>query len=327
MNYKIANALSNEILNLVIFPTEQCNFRCFYCYESFALGKMSDKTVQAILKLVNKRASTLKQLNISWFGGEPLMAKDIVIYLSQEFQKISQKFNIIYHANMTTNGYYLTSELLDNLLDLGITFYQITLDGSKETHDKIRVLSNKEGSFDQIWNNLLNFKKLKSKFNIIMRIHYSPDNIDDIKKFSQQIIHQFKNDNRYTIFFKDVSKLGGTNDDKLETCNSINEVQKYKMELSLLAKDFNLLSLEKGYICYASKTNTYLIRSDASLGKCTVALTEEVNNIGYLKENGELELDQNKCRLWAIGLQTEDSKHLACPYYALIKPNIIDTIN
>lgn len=325
MNYKIANALNNDILTLVIFPTEQCNFRCFYCYESFELGKMSEETVQSILKFVRKRASSLKQLNISWFGGEPLMAKDIVIYLSQEFQKISQEFNITYHANMTTNGYYLTNKLLDDLVNLGITLYQITLDGSKETHDKIRVLSNKEGSFDQIWNNLLDFKNLKSDFNIMIRVHYSPINIDDIKTFSKKIVNQFSNDNRYSIYFKDISKLGSSNDDNLLTCNT-NEIQKYKMELSLIAKDFNLTSIESDYICYASKTNTYLIRSDASLGKCTVALDEEVNNIGKLKENGELELDQEKCRLWSIGLQTENPDHLACPYYSLIKPNIIDIV-
>jgi len=78
---KIFYALRDDVLNLTILPTEQCNFRCFYCYESFKLGKMSKETSDSILKLVQKRASTLKILTIGWFGGEPLMAKDIVLSL------------------------------------------------------------------------------------------------------------------------------------------------------------------------------------------------------------------------------------------------------
>jgi uncharacterized protein len=288
---------------------------------------MSPETVEAILKLVKKRASTLKQLNISWFGGEPLMAKDIVIYLSQEFKKLSKKFNFTYQANMTTNGYYLNDKLLETLVDLGITIYQITLDGAKESHDKIRIMKNKKGSFDTIWNNLISFKKIDSSFDIMIRVHYSPATIVDIKRFAPLLVKTFDEDKRFGLFFRNVSKLGGENDNKLSTCTN-NETEEYQMELSLLSKDFNknanIISLESDYICYASKANSYMIRSDASIGKCTVALKEEVNHIGKLKANGELELDQDKFRLWSIGLQTENPEHLACPYHNLIEPAIVN---
>jgi len=327
MNYKIANALTNDTLSLIIFPTEQCNFRCFYCYESFELGRMSPKTVEAILKLVKKRASTLKQLNISWFGGEPLMAKDIVLYLSKEFKKLSKKFNFIYNGSMTTNAYYLTDKLLKTLVDLGINTYQITLDGSKEFHDKIRIMKNRKGSFDTIWNNLLSFKKIDASFDVMIRVHYSPVTITDIKNFAPLLVETFEKDKRFSLLFRNVSKLGGKNDKILSTCTN-NETQEYQMELSLLAKNFNknvnIVSIESDYICYASKANSYIIRSDGSIGKCTVALKEDVNNIGKLKDNGELELDHDKFRLWSIGLQTENPNHLACPYHSLIEPAIVN---
>ena len=326
MNYKIANALTNDILTLIIFPTEQCNFRCFYCYESFELGKMNTQTVEAILKLVKTRASSLKQLNISWFGGEPLMAKDIVLYLSEEFQKLAKEFDFAYNGSMTTNGYYLDNKLLKILVDLGVTSYQITLDGTKESHDKIRVMKNQIGSFDTIWGNLLSFREIDSQFNIILRIHYTPSTIADIKNFAPILVDTFKNDNRFNLYFKNVSKLGSENDDILSTCTN-NETQEYQMELGLLAKDFNVIETEPDYICYASEANSYMIRSDGSVGKCTVALKDDVNNIGRLKPNGELELDQDKFRLWSIGLQTEDADHLSCPYYNLIEPAMRNNIS
>ena len=323
MNYRVANSLTNDILSLIILPTEQCNFRCFYCYESFELGKMNSEVVEAILKLVRQRASSLKQLNISWFGGEPLMAKDIVLYLSEEFQKLSKEFDFIYNGSMTTNGYYLESKLLKTLVDLGITSYQITLDGSKESHDKIRVMKNQKGSFNTIWSNLLSFRKIDSQFRIGLRIHYSPTTILDIKKFAPTLVNTFKNDKRFSLLFKNIAKLGSVNDDILSTCTN-NEIQQYQMELGLLAKDFNVTETELDYICYASKANSYMIRSDGSVGKCTVALKDDVNNIGKLKSNGELELDQDKFRLWSIGLQTGDADYLACPYHNLIEPSIVD---
>lgn len=324
MNDQIAYALNDDILALSILPTEQCNFRCFYCYESFKLGKMSALLVESILKLIRKRGSDLKVLNIGWFGGEPLMAEDIVIYLSEEFSKLSKEFDFDYSAGITTNGYYLNSKLFNTLLKNGITSYQITLDGDKTAHDKIRTLANKDGTFEKIWGNLLAIKDINGDFTITLRIHYSPDNLSDIKKFSKLLNESFGDDKRFKIFFRNIAKLGGCNDEVLSTFSK-EESKKIQNELNELSTNIEPLPIED-YVCYASKANSFIIRSNGDISKCTVALDEDVNIVGKLNENGELELNQDKCRLWSIGLQTENPEHLACPYGSLIKPNIVDMI-
>ena len=321
---KIFYALRDDVLNLTILPTEQCNFRCFYCYESFKLGKMSKETSDSILKLVQKRASTLKILTIGWFGGEPLMAKDIVLSLSKEFKELSKKFNFTYSASITTNGYYLDSNLFDTLVENGLSSYQITLDGDKETHNKTRVLSNQEGTFDEIWNNLLSIKKSSANFDILLRIHYSPENLKNIKDFSKVLDKEFGQDNRFKVYFKNISTLGSCNDESLSTFNS-EESDEIQKDLNSLIDDVDTVT-EDDYVCYASEANTFIIRSNGDISKCTVALDEEVNIIGKLNSNGELELNQDKCKLWSIGLQTENREHLACPYFSLIKPNIVDVV-
>src|SRR5690242_7308023 len=78
---QFANAFSNSNLQLILFPTEQCNFRCTYCYEDFALGRMSDEIISGVKNLIAKRKD-LKHLNIMWFGGEPTAALDIVLDIS-----------------------------------------------------------------------------------------------------------------------------------------------------------------------------------------------------------------------------------------------------
>ena len=321
---KIFYALRDDVLNLTILPTEQCNFRCFYCYESFKLGKMNKETTEAILKLVQTRASSLKVLNIGWFGGEPLMAKDIVVYLSNRFKELSEEFNFEYFSSMTTNGYYLDSNLFDTLVKNGISSYQITLDGDKKRHNKTRILSNREGTFDKIWENLLSIKKSSADFNMLLRIHYTPKNLKDIEIFSKVLDQEFGKDDRFTIHFKNISTLGSCNDESLSTFN-VEESNKIQKDLNSLVDNIDTVT-QDDYVCYASEANTFIIRSNGDISKCTVALDEEVNIIGRLKSNGELELNQDKCKLWSIGLQTEDEAHLACPYYSLIKPKIVDVI-
>lgn len=55
-----------DMLHLILMTTEQCNFRCRYCYESFAKGKMTDETKAGVKALVKERAGTLDNLHISW---------------------------------------------------------------------------------------------------------------------------------------------------------------------------------------------------------------------------------------------------------------------
>src|SRR6266851_4736219 len=69
-------------LSLILLPTERCNFRCTYCYEKFKQGGMRNEVVQGVKSLLSRRIPTLHTLNISWFGGEPLLSLPIIEDLS-----------------------------------------------------------------------------------------------------------------------------------------------------------------------------------------------------------------------------------------------------
>jgi uncharacterized protein len=59
-----------DFLHLTIMPTLQCNFRCTYCYENFAQGKMSKEIQKGIILWVRKKMKTLAAMDVGWFGGE-----------------------------------------------------------------------------------------------------------------------------------------------------------------------------------------------------------------------------------------------------------------
>src|SRR5262245_26459110 len=75
---EIVRSVIDTELHLILLPTEACNFRCVYCYESFAYGRMEPWVVQGVKNLLSNRVANLDQLKISWFGGEPLLALDII---------------------------------------------------------------------------------------------------------------------------------------------------------------------------------------------------------------------------------------------------------
>lgn len=61
--------LFDDFLYLTILPTEQCNFRCSYCYENFLRGKMPDAIQEQLCEFVEKKIHFEKGLMVNWFGG------------------------------------------------------------------------------------------------------------------------------------------------------------------------------------------------------------------------------------------------------------------
>ena len=67
---------NQTVLNLTIAPTMACNMGCQYCYEENKAGVMNKEVKESLLEFVRERAKTLERLDISWYGGEPLLAME-----------------------------------------------------------------------------------------------------------------------------------------------------------------------------------------------------------------------------------------------------------
>ena len=67
------------------------------------------------------------------------------------------------------------------------------------------------------------------------------------------------------------------------------------------------------FVCYASKPNSFIIRSSGDIGKCTVVLRDPRNRLGRINPDGTMEVDPTLLTLWMQGFQSLDLETLACP--------------
>ncbi len=302
--------------HLILFPTEKCSFRCKYCYEDFSVGRMAPELVQGVKRLIEKRVQGVKQFEISWFGGEPLLAKDIIFDVQDFVQSIGGNFD--FSANMTTNGFALDVNLAKKLCERGVRTFQISLDGSKEYHDVSRVGKGGFPTFDRIMGNLLALRELDVDFKVLLRLHYHPGNVDGVKQLVRKLVSDFCADKRFKIHLKSVNNLGGPGDTFVVFDHRARE--RLKLELEALISNREMLHSGGGhdYVCYAARLNSLAIRADGRISKCTVALTDPKNTVGRLDFSGRVSIDKEKLRYWARGAELEGSglDALRCPLHA-----------
>ncbi|HEY0105418.1 MAG TPA: radical SAM protein [Rhizomicrobium sp.] len=303
---------ASNTLHLVLLPTEQCNFRCTYCYETFHNKKMAAPVVAGVKALIDHRAEELDILELGWFGGEPLLALDIIEDISRHAIARGAERNFALGASITTNGYFLDPANFRRCLDSRITGYQISLDGAEELHDKSRMLASGAGTFRRIWSNLVQMKAVQAEFIAVLRLHYNPENYKELARFGRTVREEFGDDKRFAVLFKAVERLGGPNDSAIAKMSreQRDEIEDYLADQSGIR---NRYEIPRKYVCYAGKGNSLVIRSTGGIAKCTVALHSDFNDIGTLRPDGYIDADQTKFRRWMAPVLEGRWKDAQCP--------------
>ena len=171
---------ADESVGLTICPTMGCNFDCPYCFENHKSGKMTRQTQEDVVGLAERMldAAGKKTLHVTWFGGEPLLAPDVIEGLSGRLIALCDARGAEYRASIVTNGYLLTQELADMLGGCRVEAAQITLDGLGAAHDRTRHLAGGGPTFERIADNL---RRLKLPFRVSVRHNIHADNRGEIK--------------------------------------------------------------------------------------------------------------------------------------------------
>ncbi len=178
---------SKVIKALCLHVAHTCNLNCSYCFAS--QGKyqgeraiMSAEVGKRALDFLIENSGTRRNLEVDFFGGEPLMNWDVVKEIVAYGRKREKEENKNFRFTLTTNGILIDDDVID-FCNKEMHNVVLSLDGRKEVHDKFRVDYAGRGSYDQIVPKFQEFVKRRGDKNYYMRgtfTHNNPDFTNDI---------------------------------------------------------------------------------------------------------------------------------------------------
>jgi len=263
---------SDQIHVINIIPTQDCNFRCVYCYETHKKVVMDDVTAAKIVKYIDSIAPTARILRVTWFGGEPLLEFNRIVALTEQFKRICADNGCKYHAQITTNGYLLTDDVIGKFKELSIEKAQITLDGPEEYHNRKRPLANGQGTYKVIKENIIKLLDIDKDITVALRVNIDEENFEHIEELLD-IIPEDKR-NRIELMLSNLFQ----NKDKLSL---------YNIYRNAIEKGYDYVYRENSYFtCHVCYKNGFSIGPDGTVFPCTHA-EEEGFTFGYINDEGK----------------------------------------
>lgn len=172
---------------LCLHVAHTCNLNCSYCFAS--QGKyhgesavMSLETGKRAIDFLIENSGNRRNLEVDFFGGEPLMNWDVCKELVKYAREIEKKHNKNFRFTLTTNGVLVDDEVID-FCNREMDNVVLSLDGRKEVHDRFRVTHNNKGSYDLVVPKFQEFAKRRGDKSYYMRgtfTHYNTDFTNDI---------------------------------------------------------------------------------------------------------------------------------------------------
>ena len=180
---------NHVIKALCLHVAHTCNLNCSYCFA--AQGRyqgeralMSLEVGKRAMEFLIENSGTRRNLEVDFFGGEPLMnwqmVKDLVAYCRQREKETGKNFRF----TLTTNGMLIDDDVID-FCNKEMSNVVLSLDGRKEVHDRLRVDYAGRGSYDTIVPKFQKFVKARGDKNYYIRGTYTHANTD----FTNDIFH------------------------------------------------------------------------------------------------------------------------------------------
>ena len=291
--------LGAKSMGLIFIPTYSCNLSCPYCLQGMKKDKkiISNEDLNRLLSFVKNRLSEARKetvaigkMNVTIYGGEPLMAKSQVIAFCDHLHAIAESEGVAMNIQIISNCTLLDDEMMDLMKKYNISI-QVSIDGNKNEHDKTRIKHDGSGTFDTIVENLkrLNDKGLKK--NTVIRINVNDSNV----KSAEQILSLLR-DYSDDIYFAFVSKYRGFNDgfDLCLSNHGYSEILTKK--IYPIYEKYGLpvyRPFGKEAPCSICTENRYVVDANLDVYKCEILVNQSDAKVGVIDNNGNVIYNSN----------------------------------
>ncbi|HHV46048.1 MAG TPA: thioether cross-link-forming SCIFF peptide maturase [Tissierellia bacterium] len=179
----------NVIKAMCLHVAHDCNLRCKYCFASQGDFKgerslMSLEVGKRALEFLCENSGRRRNLEVDFFGGEPLMNFDLVKELVNYGREIEKKYNKHFRFTITTNGVLLDDEKIDYINE-NMDNVVLSLDGRKDVNDNMRKTVTGKGSYDVIIPKFKELVKRRGDKDYYIRGTFTSYNLD----FSEDALH------------------------------------------------------------------------------------------------------------------------------------------
>lgn len=289
---------------LTILPSLDCNLRCWYCFEKHVHGShLTDEVSENILRFVKRlfeENEELEYLEVELFGGEPLL------YLEKELYPLLKKIRE-YVASIgkhvffffVTNAVCINERTMPLLKDLNASF-QISIDGFKDRHDKVKFIPETgEGTYDSMIKTIYDLTDTPGNTYVNLRINYDGETLAHMPELIEELDKVDRN--KIGIHLERVWQTG-------DQANKDNTELKEMISL-WLSKGFKVSYMNlsrRPYSCKASTRNQAVLSCDGAVYKCSGRDFTEEHRDGKLNADGTISWKEDKLR-HRMGIVTFDN--------------------
>jgi len=279
---------SNKHYMLTINPTLNCNLSCWYCDAKVNnKSSISDINISNIKKhiyhLFNSKKIT--GIHLDWFGGEPLLQFDRVVYPLSKYAKeqACDKFDFTNH--MTTNAVLFNTEIIRKCNEINLNSFQITMDGIENKHNSVKNISGKP-TYKVVVNNIIEILSVVNMSSVVLRINYDNETLKNI----ESIFGEFPKELRCRIFV-DFQRVWQT---KKEASASENLEKALNLCIEYGYKTHYVFFDPRPYhTCYSDKYFHAVVNYDGNVYKCTSGDYKSEDIKGVLLDDGRIEWNDN----------------------------------
>lgn len=267
---------------LIIAPTLDCNFACPYCFEKHKRSSHMSLDIQE--KLIGFMLSSCqgRPFPLYWYGGEALMAPQAIENI---LTNLKGKVQINKHV-LITNGYLLTPDKY-NIFDSSFPLdeVQITLDGSRERHNKLRVLKTDHSisTYDVILKNIIDFASSHPKCNIHVRVNVDKNNYADYKQ-TKELLAPLTLHNNILVYAGMIRLENKALTKSIEPAFSRREITQLAYnQAKQEGRVYELLPrpiYSKG--CMANRTNAFIVGPQGEIYKCWNDVSDPEKVVGNI---------------------------------------------
>lgn len=288
----------NDFLNIVLVPSLACNFKCPYCFEkdNTCVKEDVEKYFESLKKYAEKHFKTHRCVQISLFGGEPLLYANECIDFLKWVDSDSKKREYSYFTSIVTNGSLVNESTIKQLLKHNLRSLQITIDSDKETHDRLRIFKNGNPSFEILLDKIrltLDLIKDSKDFQFVLRINLNNANTKKVSKSLAMIEERYRS--KIDLLIR---VLYNTNTYFGKNSNNVSELEEYfdlgkELGFGIIQEKYNYQSCEG---CADSKF--FYLMPDLSMWKCINDLKNKNACIGKINGDGEPEVVSENIINW-----------------------------